>query len=151
MINTTTQQQQLAAFLQKVTDFCVTRGQNGGKMFVGNSRAQIFRYVAFCNLTGRLNVRVEKNEVTAVGIMWPDWQERIEAKAELKMPQFEWAHVHRGDSIFVAEVIGNRYAVRDLYQGFIEAYPHLLAKPMFTMRHGKLVRLAQHKLERFLR
>ena len=151
MITVTKQQQEMAAYLHAVTDFCVRRGQSTGQMFVGNTRDQIFRYVSFCHFTGRLQCRVEDNKPTAVIICWPEFAERIEAKAAEGNPQFEWTQVHRGDSVFCAEVIGRREGLRDLYNCMMQAFPNLITMRIFTMRHGKLAQLLQTTIERFMR
>lgn len=144
-------QKQMADYLRQVTDFCLVRGKTTGRMFVGNSAAEVFRYVSFCHLTGRLNSRFDAGAVSAVLICWPDWQEHIEHKASVNKPQFEWTKVGRGDSIFLAETIGSRAALRVLYDGMMQLHPHLLTMRVFTMRHGKLVRLDQRAIERFMR
>ena len=151
MITVTKQQQELAAYLHAVTDFCVRRGQSTGRMFVGNTRDQIFRYVSFCHLTGRLQVRMEHNRPSAIIICWPEFAERIEAKAAEGKPQFEWTKVHKGDSVFCAEVIADRDSLRELYNGMIQAFPNLMTMRIFTMRHGKLAQLPQTTIERFMR
>ena len=151
-MNATTEiHKRLADYLVNVCDFCITRGQSTGRMFVGNTAAQIFRYIAFCHLSGRLNVRYDAHKITAILICWPDWQEHIEHKAARNKPQFDWTRVPRGNSMFVAEVIGSRRALRVLYEGLIELHPHLLQSRVFTMRHSKLVNLPQAAIERFMR
>jgi hypothetical protein len=120
-------------------------------MFVGNTRDQIFRYVSFCHLSGRLQSKCVNGRPVAMLICWPEFAERIEAKAAEGRPQFEWLPVHKGDSVFCAEVIADRDSLRELYNGMIQTFPNLMTMRIFTMRHGKLVQLSQDKIERFMR
>ena len=148
MIVTTIQQQQLAAHIRLITDFFMAR--KGRHCLPSITVDRAFRYLAFCKLTGRLNVRFENGRPESLIIAWPDWFERIEAKHAEGRPQFDWCPVRPGDSIFVAEVVGTRRGVRSLYQSLIEAYPHLLRLPVYTYRRGALVRLGQKTIERFM-
>lgn len=111
----------------------------------------LFRYVAHCFYHGKLNVVFTDKEVLAVAFYWPDFQERIEAKFAEGLPQFEWLPCHKGDSLFIADVLGNREAIARLYRVTMERFPHLMSVPFFTYRGGKLVQLDRWRLERFAR
>jgi len=149
MIVTTKQQQQLADYLRRVTDFFMAR--KGRHCLPTITAEKAFRYLAFCHLTGRLNVRCRPNgAVDCIVICWPDFKERIEAKHAEGMSQFEWGKVRPGDCIFLAEVVGSRSGVKALYQGLVEAFPNLLRMPVYTYRRGKLVQLTQPAIERFV-
>jgi hypothetical protein len=145
---TSTDHQKLGAFLWQVTDFILSH--RGRRCLPEATREPLFRYVALCHLTGRLNIALTAdNKIEAVLFFWADWREHIEAKAAEGLQQFE-SCVHKGDSIFVAEVIGARSGVRRIYQAAVEQFPHLVVTPIFTYRAGKLVRLSWQEIERFM-
>lgn len=144
----TTQDQALGSLLWKFTDWIMAnKGKNCLQLA---TRENLFRYVALCWLTGRLNVSTDdQNRITAVVFSWTDWREHIELKAAEGRQQFE-SHTHKGDAIFVAEVIGSRSGVSRIYQGAIERFPHLSVTPIFTYRKNKLVQLTWNEIERFM-
>lgn len=146
---TTVEHQKLGAFLWQVTDFIMARRNK--RCLPMATREPLFRYVALCHLTGRLNIALdEAGGIEAVLFWWADWREHIEAKAAEGMQQFE-AEVHKGDSVFVAEVIGSHSGVRRIYQAAVEQFPHLVVTPIFTYRNQKLVRLSWQEIERFMK
>lgn len=143
-----TNNQQLSVFLWQVTDWILAH--RGKRCLPEATREPLFRYVALCHLTGRLNVALDKQgQIEAVLFWWADWLERIEAKAAEGMQQFE-AEVHKGDSVFVAEVIGLKSGVRRIYEAAVDKFPHLVVTPIFTYRNQKLVRLSWKEIERFM-
>lgn len=137
----------LATNINSATDFC---WQNRGRVLQwAASRQKLFRYVAFCIISGKIAISFENGNVKAVIFYWCDFQERIEAKYEHRHPQFEWKSTHNGDSVFVGDVIGDRLHVSKLWQSAVEKWPHLLVTPIFTLRHEKLVRINPAMLNRF--
>ena len=146
---TTNQQTQLSTLLWAVVDFCQNRGSKNTSIH-GMERQQLFRYVSFCYFAGKLACSWENNQLEAVVFYWPDFRERIESNYEEGRSQFAWEKVRKGDSMFIADVIGSRKSVAKGYQALIEKFPHVISVPMFTYRHGKLVQLYGKQLERFL-
>jgi hypothetical protein len=144
----TDQQKNLAKCLWGVVDFCMAH--RGRVWPEGCERGKLFRYVAFCYHVGKLCVSWEEGKIVAVVFYWVDWKERIEAKYAEGMEQFEWAHVHKGDALFVAEVFGSRKAVARMYAAAVEKFPHIVALPLYTYRNKKLVQISHEQIERFL-
>lgn len=142
-----TSQMAKAMFLWEVVDFCLAN--QGMAMPWVKDRQQLFRYVASCEATGKLNVVVEDG-IKAVAFMWADFKERIEANAAYNKPQFEWGQSHKGDSLFIADVLGERKYVAQGFNLLIAKFPHLVTVPFYTYRSGKLVQLSMRKLERFV-
>jgi hypothetical protein len=143
------QQQKLSAHLWAVVDFCMAH-KGARCMQWANDRSLLFRYVADCYFTGKLGVSWQDNKLNAVVFYWPDFKERIEAKYENMNPQFEWGPCHKGDALFVADVIGDRKAVAMMYQSAIERFPNMLTLLIMTYRKDKLICLYGRALERFL-
>ena len=141
--------QALASDLWMIVNFCLA---NRGPCFEQwkDDPERMFRYVSFCNFTGRLNVSWDHGRIQAVVFAWSDFKEHIEARHAEGMAQFEWTHAHRGDSLFVAEVIGSREAVAKMWQQMVEKYPHMMTVPIYTYRRDKLVCLSPKLRERFL-
>jgi hypothetical protein len=98
-----------------------------------------------------MSVSIKDGIPQAVVFHWPDYLERIEAKAEYGHQQFEFTKTHPGDSLFIGEVIGNREALAGIFKAQIEQTPLLAAVPKYTIRRGKLVRLNTRLLERFMK
>jgi hypothetical protein len=146
----TEQQEKLATHLWGVTRFCVAH-KGKALPWLKDDINLLFRYVASCFYHGKLNIVCEDGVIKAVVFAWCDWRERIEAKAAENKPQFDWSSNGRGDSLFVADVVGSRESVGKLYQATIDKYPQLVAVPWFTYRRGVLVQIPRAKLERFSR
>ena len=142
------EQQQLAANLRLVVDFCLQHGR--GSSLQGVQRDTLVRYVAFCHMTGKMAVSHASGEIDAVAFYWPDWLEKVEAKDAEKREQFEWAASRPGDCLFIGDVIGNMKGVSKLYTQAVERWPHLAIVPLVTYRHGKLHRFNKRTLERIL-
>ena len=147
---TPTEQAALSSYLWKLTDWCLA---HRSKHVLQGSRDVVFRYVAFCHLVGKMAVKINPvtKEIEACAFYWSDFKERIEAKAENNMQQFEWAKTHQGDALFVAECIGSRKAIAAIYASAIENFPNLITVPIFTFRKGKLVELSKADIERFIK
>ncbi|MDE2099793.1 MAG: hypothetical protein KGL39_21250 [Patescibacteria group bacterium] len=146
----------LADYLWRVTEFCLAR--RGEWCLPGMDRADAFRYVAFCQLTGRLWTLSGPHGLRAVVFAWPDWLAHIEARAAEGKGQFSWTRLHTvegqavGDTLFVADVIGSRQAVGELAPRVLRFYPRLAGlQHVVTYRRGKLVRLSEPLIERFCR
>lgn len=144
----TQKNQRLATFLWEVTHYVFAmRGKNTSVAKL--DLPALFRYVAFCHLTGRLSITRVEGLLRAVAFSWPDWAEHVEAKAAEGIPQFEWTQLHKGDCIFLADVIGDREGVAQLWEKAVEIAPQLVVTPIYTFRRGKLVRLTLDEIERF--
>lgn len=146
----TTPEQRLKQYLWLVTDFCLARKSDKCETR-HMDRNQLFRFIAFCHLTGRLYVSTEDGQVKAVVTAWADWVEHIEAKYEHGKLQFEWCEQHPGDCLFVGEVFGTAKHVKRIWEAAIAHNPALVACPYYTMRRGHLVKLSIGKLERMFR
>jgi hypothetical protein len=133
--------------INQITDFClVNRGQI---MAWASTRDKMFRFVAFCVLTGKIAVAWDNNNVKAVFFYWMDYIEHIEMKAEQHRPQFEWNTVRKGDALFVGDVIGSRHFVSQIINASLAEWPILLTTPVYTLRRGKLVKISMKVLHRF--
>ena len=145
----TTEQLNLAERLWQITDWCLNRRNQ--QCPLEGTREAMFRYVGLCYLTGRMCIAwTEHGDIEAVAFCWADWKEHIELKHAQKRQQFEtW--VKRGDSLFVAEVVGSSKGIGRLYQHAVQAYPHLLTIPIYTYRRGELVQLTNKEIERFIK
>jgi len=108
-------------------------------------RHDLFKYVAFCHFSGRLNVAFEAGQIEAVVFAWPGTRLEIESG---KHKDFNWDLPQKGNALFVADVIGSRRGVAKIYNGQIRNNPQLKSLPIFTYRHGRIHRLKH--LNRFL-
>lgn len=146
----------LAEYLWELTRFCE---RNGGKWcFSGLKGERLFRYVAFCHLTGRLMVVIQGDQVRAVATAWPEWTEHVEARAAERLPQFSWTNTlpkDAGDALFVADVVTSpnheREDLQSLMFGAMAKWRDLMDRRLFTYRRGKLVELSQKVLGRLLK
>lgn len=145
-----TPDQKLKAYLWAVTDFVLAhRSEKCACRHM--DRNQLFKWIAFCHLTGRLWTQVENGQVVAIATAWSDWQEHVEAKAEYSRAQFEWKHQTPGDCLFIGDVIGKATPLKNLWDEACAHNPALLACPIYTFRREKLRRLSIGKLERLFR
>lgn len=146
----TTPDQKLKAYLWAVTDFVLAHRSD--KVACRHmDRNQLFKWIAFCHLTGRLWTRVENGQVVAIVIAQSDWVEHVEAKAEYARAQFEWTKQTPGDCLSVGDVIGNARAIKQIWDEACAHYPALLVCPIYTFRKEKLVKLSVGKIERMFR
>lgn len=143
-----TQPIQLAAQLWAIVDFCMNHRKAG--VLWDWPREKVFRFVAFCSLTGKIAYSVENNQLEAVVFYWTDHIEHVEAKHAEKRPQFEWATPKRGDCLFLGDCIGNQKAIGRIYQSVIERFPNMITVPILTYRREKLVTLNKPLIERFI-
>lgn len=144
----TENQLKLGKDLYAITDWLMEK--KGSLMAWADTRERMFRYVAFCFFSGKFAIKWDTGKIEAVVFYWTDHKERIEAKAEENVCQFEWLPSHRGDALFVGDVVGNVKAVGALLQLSYEKFPHLITVPIYTYRKGKLVTLRRSTLERIL-
>ena len=142
------EEQKAAAWLQYLTEWIM---ENRGRLLPEATRETMFRYVAYAWLNGRIAVyRDEPNGVIrAVVFYWLDWREHIEHKDALGLQQFEYRPNHKGDCLFIGEVIGNRHAIARMYQDVINRWPYLVNTPFLTYRRGKLVEIPKKRLNQF--
>lgn len=140
--------QRLSEWLWKLTRWIMA---NRGRTCLSMATEQtLFRYVAFAWLHGRIAVSQEAGQIEAVMFYWSDFKERIEAKAENKVQQFEWMPNHPGDALFVAEIIGSHSGVAKIVRSAFEKWPNLMTLPIYTFRRGKLVILCMQKINQFI-
>jgi hypothetical protein len=146
---TPTEQQNLGVWLWTLTDWILAhKGRNCLRLA---TRENLFRYVAFAHLHGRIAVaRDAQGQIEAVMFYWCDFKERIEAKAENGVNQFEWTANHPGDALFVAEIIGSHEGVARIIRTAFEKWPHLMTLPIYSFRRGKLVLLSMAKINHFI-
>src|SRR5258708_39336410 len=104
----TAQQIAFASHLWDVTNFCYA---NRGSRCLRGDLQKMFRYVAFCHLTGKIAVSQSNGQIDAVVFYWADWREHLESRIERGLSVFEWRESHPGDCLFVGDVVGNRQAV----------------------------------------
>lgn len=143
----TDHQKRLAGMFWLIVDYCLANA--GNSALKGMDRHNLFKYVAFCFFTGRLNVAWEAGKIEAVVFAWPGTRVEIEARSQVSQGSFKWELPRRGDCLFVADVIGSRNGVAKIYHGQVEKNPQLNFIPILTYRHGRLHRLKH--LNRFLR
>lgn len=140
-------QEQQAEMLHGITHFIWLH--RGKAMAWADTYERLFRYVAFCFLSGKLTVNFENGEPVGCVFHWADWTEYIEAKAAEGRPQFEWIPPHKGDALFVGDCIGTRHSIGRIYHDSIAKWPNLMITPIYTLRKGKLVRISHKILNRF--
>jgi hypothetical protein len=140
-------QEQTATFLHTLCNWIIAQPRK----CLLDSYSNIYRYVSCCHATGKMSVSIKDGIPQAVVFHWPDFYEKIEAKAEYGHQQFEFAKTHPGDSLFIGEVIGSREALAGIFKAQIQQTPLLAAVPKYTYRHGKLVKLRASAIERFLK
>jgi len=143
-----TQPTQLAAQLWAIVDFCMKHRKAG--VLWDWPREKVFRFVAFCSLTGKIAYSVENNQLEAVVFYWCDWKERVEAKHENNMPQFEWEKSRNGDCLFLGDCVGSRRSIGKIYQSLVERFPNTITIPILTYRRKTLVTLNKPLIERFI-
>jgi hypothetical protein len=149
-MNTLTEQQQsLVRVFWKIVDFI--EAHRGKECLQDCDRTKLFRYVAHSYFTGKLCVSWEEGKIVAVAFYWPDFKENIEACFVENLSQFKWQPTHKGDALFVGNVIGNRKAIARMWAATIERFPHMITTPIFTYRKKKLVQITNEQLERFLK
>ncbi len=139
----------LREFVQAVTAFCWEH--RSGPVFKTWPREKVWTYVGFCSTRRMCAVAIEKGRIVTVAFGWPAWGEHVEARAAAGAPEFTWSNpIQGGDSIFIAEVIGDRRHLRTLYDTLGEWCPDLDERKIFTYRRGKLVELSQKTMQRLI-
>lgn len=113
---------------------------------------KILLYVHDALETNRISVYFdpEEQQFKAVVFHWNDFVERIEHKAEQGLQQYEYGNRStKGNAVFVAEAIGERKYIAKLYNAMFRKCPNFGCFPVFTFRHGKLVKIENDTLFRF--
>ena len=137
----------LAAKIKELALFCLTRR---GACFKGVDAAKLFRYVAFHLLLGSLFVDRDVNGVKMMVFVWRGWAADIQRRAAEDLPQFEWKlPTNEGDSLFIAEVIGNRRSMAHILKLVKAHWPESPGFRLFTYRRHGLAELSWNTVLRF--
>ena len=143
-------QKSAVAFTAEVTRFVVER-RLGTPCFVDWPVYKVFTYAGFCLMRRMCACAVENGRLVTVAFGWPGWGEHIEARAAAGAPEFTWSNpIQGGDSIFIAEVIGERSRLRVLWDSLGEWCPDIDERRIFTYRRDKLVELPQALMRRLI-
>jgi hypothetical protein len=125
--------QQLADRIKQLAVFCM---EHQGKCFNGFSAAKVFRYVAFHLLTENLFVQTNKNgKVQMVVFAWKANASDILHRDASMLPQFNWIKPQdSGDAILIAQVIGNRRWMPQIFSQVMAHWPDSPRLRLFAYR-----------------
>jgi len=134
--------------IDQICNFCFKNKKNGlGGL---DTWEKMFRYVAFCLISGKVAIYWDSGEVKSVMFYWNDNIENINKKYNNNEGQFQWDECKNGDSFFIGECIGDRRHISEISKSLFEKYPHLESIPFYTYRRGTLVGLNNKTIKRFM-
>jgi hypothetical protein len=110
----------------------------------------IERYVNHAIENKNISIFHQEKQFRGVVFHWNDWIELIEFKDEQHMQQYPFSRNIQGDAMFIGEVFGKREYILTLYKHMVKKHPQIERVPLYTYRRGKLIRLKNTLLLRFL-
>lgn len=129
--------------VREVTMFVLRRK---GSCFADWRPAIVFRYIAFHDLAGTLEIVREGRALLGIGIDYPcneAWLRESEGKP------FEWQLPEPGNALFIGDVVSCRQAIPKLWRMGLAKCPWVTK--IFTYRRKKLVELPMATIERLAR
>jgi hypothetical protein len=127
-------------YLERVAEVAEFCHAHRGRCFPGWTVEQIIVYVSFHATWGTVFLARDKStrKVESVAFAWPTADERM---------VFNWRRAIEGDTLLIAEVIGNRKTVKRLFRLALRQWPKV--RRFCTWRWGKLVELKRETILRF--
>ena len=139
--------QQLADEIKRCVVFLM---EHRGRCFDGWPASQLYKFCAYHWLNGTLFASCAPDGAfRLVVIAWLENAARIIARAAAGTPHFTWEQLPKdGDSILIADVVGERSLLPDVRRQVNGAWPDSPRKRLFAFRKGRLVELAWPTIDR---
>jgi hypothetical protein len=113
---------------------------NGGTCFARWPQVTLRCYARFHLRQGTAFMVTNGDAVRAVAFAWGSTAQKINTRHKLDWPCFDWTvSQDHGDAVMLAEIVGERVCLPDMFEQMQERWPDLLThKKVFSYRRGKL-------------
>lgn len=125
--------------------------RNKGRCFEGWSTKKLHDYVLVNVVRRNVFYALDGAKIGLAAIVWPEYARMIRALDAAGEPQFSWTICpHKGDSLLIADVAGQRALMPEIFKQVQERWPDCRRQRLFTYRRGALVELTWETATRFI-